>query len=190
MTTLLTPPQHALFFRLAQHEQDRELFGHIIPIPINASQYVVYLRSAENLVIHNLGDLDALVQAGLLDYELSRMGTSKRYYIASNGHLAFRSGELDGAPFQRLTLIMKQAKRLKALLVSLLGGERLSTLFTEINFVHNLLDAHTPDPRHIRASFQKILNLISTIWEDGDLAGGTKAVVQFGKWCEVINDLL
>ena len=186
----LTPQQHALFFRLAQLDHDGSLFGKIIPIPISASQYVIYLSGTENMRIRQLSDLDALAEIGLLEYELSRMGTTKHYNVSSEGRKVFGSGEFKGEPFTRLGLVLDEARLLKMLLVDLLEGDVLSMVLTEIGFVHNLLDARSPDPRIVRKTFQKILRTLDPVWDDGDLAKLTQTMAVFGKWTRAINDLL
>ena len=125
-----------------------------------------------------------------MEYELSRMGTTKHYNVSSEGRKVFGSGEFKGEPFTRLGLVLDEARLLKMLLVDLLEGDVLSMVLTEIGFVHNLLDARSPDPRIVRKTFQKILRTLDPVWDDGDLAKLTQTMAVFGKWTQAINDLL
>ena len=190
MSIPLTPQQHALFFRLAQHDKDGELFGHIIPIPIDTSQYVIYLRGSENLYIRQISDLDALSEVGLLDFELSRMGTSKRYFVTDIGRKAIKLGMFEGQRFTRLVFVQEEASVLKPLLSDLLSGDSLSTALMEINFVHNLLDVPSPDPRSIRIALEKTGALLLACLPHADLLLATRAITTFGRWSQAIADLL
>lgn len=190
MTQPLTPEQHALFFRLIQHERDGELFGHIVPVPISASRYVVYLSGTENLLIRSISDLETLAEVGLLSYQLSRMGTAKHYFLTDEARKAAATGMLDGESFTRLDYVSQESKLLKAQLAELLSAENYAIALMEMNFVNNLLDSRTPDKRSIRVALQKIDRLINVAFESCDLVLVTRAITTFGRWSQAVTHLL
>lgn len=190
----LTPGQISLYRRIMALAAGGRLFDPIVPIPVGPSDYVVYVRGPENLHIRHISDLDALCEAGLLTYRLSRMGTSKHYRLATQPRRAH--ARLDMEPLRDLgwrSRFVDATQALKATLALVLNGDALTEALVEVSYVQGVLNGVSAEIPPIHAAIAALTRLLT---EAPPAAGvealhdHSRALEQLGVWAGTIAHVL
>jgi hypothetical protein len=158
----LTPTQLDLYLTLERLALKGRLFDPIIPIPVGASEYVIYVRGPENLRVRRISDLDALCEAGYLTYRLSRMGTTKHYHLPlPKTKVPIKESAPSLYNIGWRGQLVDQTQALKAALAQLLVGDLLIKALVEISFVQGQLNADSAELPPIYTAINTLTHLLT-----------------------------
>ena len=187
----LTSAQIDLLCNLARLKQEGRLYEPIRPIPTEADQYVVYLRGNQNFFFKDFGDIDALCVVGLLDYDLTRMGTAKLFRVSKLGMTLYESGELSAEiALEQIDHLHKATSELKIALGTMLAGEALSRALAEITFVESQLGATHRNHTRTQTALQRLHQMIGNRFHFVSLDEAVQASAAFGDWARILHNYL
>ena len=87
----LNQRQQRLLRQLVDFVQRGKVKEPIVPIPFGEpTEFVIHIRGEESFHFRYISDLDALCDAGLMDFRWSRQGLNKLYYLTKQAFTAVK----------------------------------------------------------------------------------------------------
>ena len=185
MLDRLTAAQRNLFHDLARFAVAETLLSPFVPVPAGIDEYAIYLRGKHTYRIRSYDDLTALCTAGLLDWELTRMGSYKQFSISKLGLTMLQSGELH-QPGSLSNNIELTTRQLRSAVRSLLRGQALDNTLAAIGRVQRELNDEFCNGWRIQQGLKDVGELIIGRFELGTLSEVGEAAICYGRWCETI----
>lgn len=213
----LTQRQINLLYVLVDHWQNGRLIEPFGLVPINASEYVIYVRQQSSMRLRHADDLDALCLNGYLEYSWNRLSNGKLYSVTKLARLAFKSGQLvmraelteSVAPVvvannhlspenqEYMTLLAETNRvrmQLKREMTAVLYGTELGDAVAELTAVQDMYYMVRPETAVIAQTLHQIGSRLMAEFAavDGveDSLAVSQVLVTFGAWTRLIFQLL
>lgn len=206
----LNERQKKLLMELVRLANEARLGELLIPIPYGPDQYVIYVRGRENLIIERLSDLDALCRAELMDYELNRMGTGKRYRLTKGSFKVVKlwlagldeetplwmvdsAGEI--ARVVSVPELLEQyhllRRKVRRDLVKIMPNGLLPEMYDEMMAITRQIEAVEPVPAEVTANIQSLgQKIVASFGHPQQAKEVGMAMASFGAWCRVVYEIV
>jgi len=212
----LTQRQINLLHTLVDHQRNGRLIEPFGLVPVNVSEYVIYVRQRSSLRLRFADDIDALCHNGYLDHDWNRLSNGKVYTVTKLAQLAFKSGELImrqekpalfisppsknghlSADAQSYMVLLDEVNKMRVVLkreMSLvLYGTNLGDAVAELTAVQDMYYMARPETAVIVQALHQIgerlmaqLPIVDTMEDRLAIA---QAIATFGEWTHLVFQL-
>lgn len=197
----LTTSQVDLLEKLVMYAREGKLYDPIVPIPAGLHGFRIYVRQEDSLTIASLGDLDALVECGMLSFNFNRMGDGKIYHIEKMAKMTVDPNliladlsleEQQRKAWARLRRrFMDVARVLKLSLGQILQIDDLNAAIAELQSVKEQIDLKEPDLAVVREGLHRIGLLLAQGFREWEHSAETADLYQlFGEWSSLAIELV